>query len=117
MSAPRLTASLWISAHIRRCEIAGANASVTRRGDEQSGQILLCLRSAGEHPWMSLGRVLQRATLGDGAAGWTWLIGPQPQEWETVTAKLDRQIAFDPDLWVLEIDDPQGRHFLDDPVA
>ncbi len=26
--------------------------------------------------------------------------------------RLQRQIAFDPDLWIIDIEDREGRHFL-----
>ncbi|MEY3003616.1 MAG: hypothetical protein RLZZ491_792, partial [Pseudomonadota bacterium] len=32
-----------------------------------------------------------------------------------VDAAIDRQRGFDPDLWVIEIEDRAGRHLLDQP--
>jgi len=30
---------------------------------------------------------------------------------------IARRLARDPDLWVVEIEDPEGRHSLDEPVV
>ena len=32
-------------------------------------------------------------------------------------AYLERQIEFDPDIWIVAVEDRQGRHFLDDWLA
>jgi hypothetical protein len=32
-----------------------------------------------------------------------------------VDAALSRQRGFDPDLWVIEVEDREGRHLLDQP--
>ena len=32
-----------------------------------------------------------------------------------VDATVARQRSFDPDLWVIEVEDRQGRHLLDEP--
>ncbi|MEC9311850.1 MAG: DUF1491 family protein, partial [Pseudomonadota bacterium] len=32
-----------------------------------------------------------------------------------VDASVRRQGEFDPDLWVIEVEDRQGRHLLDEP--
>ena len=32
-----------------------------------------------------------------------------------VDASIRRQREFDPDLWVIEVEDRQGRHLLDEP--
>ena len=28
----------------------------------------------------------------------------------------DKQVAFDPDLWIVEIEDREGRAFVDEPI-
>lgn len=108
----RLAAGIWVSAHIRRCEIEGAAAFVARKGAEESGAVLLKIARLD-----GTAQALTRATLGDGRSGWTWLVGPEPAPETEVDARLRRQAEFDPDLWVLEIEDRQGRHFLDEPIG
>ena len=31
-------------------------------------------------------------------------------------AYIEKAIRIDPDVWVVEVDDPEGRHFLVEPV-
>jgi len=38
---------------------------------------------------------------------------PQAVDEATVEARLTREINFDPDVWIVEIEDRAGRHFLD----
>ncbi len=35
---------------------------------------------------------------------------------EDLDLYVERAVRVDPDLWVVEIDDRQGRHFLTEPV-
>lgn len=114
----RLATSLWITAHAKRCELFGAAAAVVaRRGADQSGAVAVKVSWIGSPADPRKATALTRATMGDGRLGWIWLVGPAPEDEAMVDAKLARQAQFDPDLWVLEIEDRQGRHFLDDPIA
>lgn len=116
MSA-RLTTSLWVSAHITRCQIAGAGAVISRRGADQSGAVILKMCWLSAPPSAPLATALSRATGEDGGLLWLWLVGPEPAPEAEVDAKLARQASFDPDIWIVEIEDRDGRHFLDDPIA
>jgi hypothetical protein len=105
-----LSTDIWVGALIRRAEIGGAFATVGRKGDARAGAVLVKVlnRPLGE------ARLYAEATRLDGERVWM-----QPVA-STAEADLDRYIEraakVDPDLWVVEIDDRQGRHFLVEPV-
>jgi hypothetical protein len=83
-----------------------------RRGDEHAGAVLVRLdrRSAGIV-------VLSLARDMDGRLVWMKATGEEPVTPETADAYVARQVARDPDLWVIEVDDPKGRATLDTPTG
>lgn len=112
----RLKSNIWVSAYIRRCEIEGAFAVVRRRGAEEAGAIFVKLNRLdgtgalyGPAPQSAFdtGRPSDRlfVTLAGGGA-------PVPEN--DIEARLAREIKFDPDVWIVEVEDRGGRHFLDD---
>ena len=44
---------------------------------------------------------------------WTRLHREEAIENLKAEERLRREISFDPDLWIVEIEDREGRHFLD----
>ena len=108
---PKLKAVVQIQAIIRRAEVAGAQAFLVRRGSEEAGALFLKLsRLDGTFT------VLNQARRGDGELIWTKPLGDSANE-ETVSKYLEKQIRFDPDLWILEIEDRQSRAFVDEPIV
>lgn len=104
----RLTSEIWIAAYLTRCRLATIPAFVVKRGDNTAGAVLVKLNTldgqatcfhrsfdimTGERQWIEL-------ASGDEA---------------DVDASIGKQRGFDPDLWVIEIEDREGRHMLDDP--
>lgn len=106
----RLSTDIWVYALLRRAELAGAFATLLRKGDARGGAVLVKSidRKTGE------ARLWAEATRGDGEAVWM-----QPVA-STVEADLDAYIAraarIDPDVWVVEIEDADGRRFLTEAV-
>ena len=100
-----LTTELWIAAHIRRCTVEGIGATVVRSGDPVGGAVLVKLYMAGQGC-----RVMTRMTGPDGEPGWMAALGGGLVSEPDADAYIARQVGRDPDLWVLEVDDPKGRH-------
>jgi hypothetical protein len=106
----RLRSDFWVSAYLRRCAVEGVEAVLRRRGAAESGAIFVKV----DHL--------------DGTAS---LYGPAPQLFVMdagerlfarvlhavtpldVEEKVTRELRFDSDLWLVEVDDRAGRHFLD----
>jgi hypothetical protein len=105
-----LSTDLWAGALIRRAERQGAFAVVARKGDVRAGAVLVKVvsRRLGE-AWL-----YASAVRGDGEQ--VWMQPVASREEAEIESYIERQLRFDPDLWVVEIDDPEGRHFLTEPV-
>jgi hypothetical protein len=110
----RLKSAIWVSAYIRRCMIEGAYAVVRRRGAEEAGAIFIKIdRLDGTADLF--GPAPQTAfdeTRPGDRAFIACLKAPQ-QSNEVVEKYLARQIQFDPDIWLVEVEDRRGRNFLD----
>ncbi|HWA60843.1 MAG TPA: DUF1491 family protein [Caulobacteraceae bacterium] len=106
----QLSSDIWVYALIRRAELAGAFAMILRKGDARAGAVLVKVvdRRAGE------ARLYAEATRGDGER--VWMQPLQSTDEAELDAYVARQARIDPDIWVVEIEDAQGRHFLTEPV-
>ncbi|PIE09517.1 MAG: GTP-binding protein Era [Rhodobacterales bacterium] len=105
---PRLAAGLWVSAYLARLRLADIPAFVVRRGDETAGAILIKVNTLDGQA-----RLMQRSVdLMTGARRWVELAtGAEPD----VDGSVTKQAGFDPDLWVIEVEDRAGRDLLDEP--
>lgn len=99
----RLTTDFWASAIVRRVFAMGGFAAVTKKGAAEAGAVL----------------IVRRDRFGEG-----WLYAPAPQtsydserpderlfaevlhtqDEEEIARRIEREMRFDPDLWVLELE-------------
>lgn len=101
-----LSTDVWVSALIRRAELEGAFATVVRKGDTRAGDVVIKAYNTAERT----ARLYSQSVDMDGQPLW---IQPVTSENESeLDAYLERRRGYDPDLWVVEIEDRQGRHFL-----
>jgi hypothetical protein len=113
----RVRSEIWVGAYVRRCNSGGTFAAVVRHGDDDAGAV-----------YVKINRL-------DGSAA---VYGPAPMSLDA-PASIDRQFdahiearpgneaecdrfltrqhEFDPDIWVIEVEDRQGRHFLEEWMA
>ena len=105
VAEPRLASGVWVGAYLRRLEGLAIPAFVVRRGDETAGAVLVKLATLDGRA-----RLFQRSfDLLTGARAWVVLAEGAEAEVDEAVA---RQRRFDPDLWVIEVEDRQGRHLL-----
>jgi hypothetical protein len=107
----RLKAAIWVKAHIRRCAVNGIPAVIVRHGDDTAGSVLIKLNQ-----FEGGCAVLSPSNRGDGARIWLRATGAASVPETDADGYIARQVKRDPDLWVIEIEDRDGRHCLDDPV-
>ncbi|NBC95553.1 MAG: DUF1491 family protein [Deinococcus-Thermus bacterium] len=103
----RLTSALWVEAYRLRLEAEGIPAYVTARGDATAGAVVVKLATLDGRA-----RAFQRITALDGSRPWDVLAEGDETEVDAAVARARR---FDPDLWVIEVEDRHGRHRLDAP--
>jgi hypothetical protein len=104
MSDARLKTEIWVQACVRRGDLGGFPVMVARKGDPTGGTVLV-KRNRFEQGCMVL------AETRDAEGERAWLPGTGPV-WVTepeADAYIARARGRDPDLWVIEIEDRQGR--------
>ena len=104
MTEPRLKAKLWVQATVRACHAQGFVAMVARKGDDDAGAVLIVQNLLGGGF-----RVLTQMRTADGQPGWMAGTGAAPVEEAVAQAYIARQVERDWDLWVVEIEDRDGR--------
>jgi hypothetical protein len=114
----RLKSAIWVAAYVRRCNGEGAFAAVRRRGAEEAGAIFIKLNrldGTAELFAPAPQSAFDEANPTDRA--FTRSLGEAPVPEAKVEERLAREIRFDPDTWIVEIEDRAGRHFLENVVA
>ena len=108
---PRLKAGIFVRALLRRVEVAGASGFIVRKGAEEAGAVILTIARLD-----GTCLLLNQARDGRGNLVWARPLGDWGEE-AKARLWLDKQIKFDPDLWIVEIEDRQGRAFVDEPIV
>jgi len=100
-----------VGALIRRAELGGAFAVVARKGDARAGAVLV----RTFNPRTGETHLYSEAFHGEGER--VWMQPSASHEEGELERYVERAVKVDPDLWVVEIEDLEGRHFLTEPVA
>lgn len=111
MYEAKLKSSIWVSAYRRQCELRHVPCMMVARGDDTAGAVLLKMNGLDDRVI-----VLGQATAMDGSRIWRALTGPEPVSETDADALIAREKGRDPDIWVLEIEDPRMEFALDEPI-
>lgn len=109
----RLRSDIFASALIRRAETQGAVAMLRRRGAAEAGALFIKLDRLDGRAAV-YGPASQSEELPEGVDRLFSKV--HADEWVDpagAEARLKREIMFDPDLWIVEIEDRDGRVFVD----
>ncbi len=101
----RLPTHVWVGAHLRWCHVRAIPVTVARKGDAHAGTVMLKLNRL-EHGC----RVLTQMTDAEGKIGWLAAFEDAAVAEAEADAYIARAVARDPDLWVIEIEDREGRN-------
>lgn len=105
---PRLATKVWVDAYLRRLDIEAIPAHIERKGDATAGAVMVKVATLD-------GKAVCYQRSFDLATGErAWIVLADGDEAE-VDGAIARQGSFDPDLWIIEVEDRHGRHLLDDP--
>jgi hypothetical protein len=108
----RLKAGIFAASILRRAMIAGAYAAVARKGHDEGGAVYVKVNLLDGRAF-----VLTPAPGLDGERIWLRGTGPAPVEDTAAEAYLARLASRDPDCWVIEVEDKQGRWFFEETVV
>jgi len=103
----RLATEFWVQAYLMRLQGLDIPAFIVAKGDGTAGAVLVKCNTldgcATAHQ-----RSFDPVT---GARQWMVLAEGEERD---VDDSIARQRGFDPDLWVIEVEDRAGRHLLGD---
>ncbi|HZH28562.1 MAG TPA: DUF1491 family protein [Azospirillaceae bacterium] len=101
----RLPTDLWVRLHVRRCLVDGIPAVIARKGAPSGGTVLLKVNQLEKGV-----RVLSQVRDLDGKLAWMAALGGGLVPEADADAYIARAVQRDPDIWVVEVEDRQGRH-------
>jgi len=103
----RLPAHLEVAGLIRAVEAAGGFATVVSRGERDAGTIALLTIERG-HP----ARFWERMPQVDGSRPFLCTRSEDVEKQNEFSEYVARRGVQDPDLWIIELDIPQGERFV-----
>ncbi len=113
----RLKANIWVKSYLRRCQAKGCFAAVVRHGDDDAGAIYIRVNMLN-----GMSKLFAPAPMGfddngasHGGTGRQWMaaIDDMPADDAQIELLIQQQMQLDPDFWVIEVEDRDGRDFLD----
>jgi hypothetical protein len=102
-----------VAAYLRRCQTEGIFGAVRRRGAEDAGAVFVKVASLDGNAVLY---TPAPQTVYDDSRPVDRVFTPStkaPVPEQVVEERLAKEVNFDPDVWIVEIEDRAGRHFLD----
>ena len=106
----RLKSELYVQALVRRVQAGLSAAYIARRGDKDAGGIFIRIVQND-----ATSGLLTLTTDMDGNRV-ARVVLPLKSADAQIDERLAREAARDPDIWVVDIEDAAGRHFLEEKI-
>jgi hypothetical protein len=102
----RLKSAIWVSAFLRRCQSQGIYGAVLHKGAEEAGAIYVIVdhRDGTQHLFCP---APGPAYDEEGERRWSEEIA-YPARADEVARLLAKRRRVDPDIWIVEVEDPRG---------
>ena len=108
---PRLRTDFWVAALRRRAEAAGAFISIAKRGADEAGAIFVLVdRRNGR---FDLYGPAPQSVFDDTPMDRLFSLLIKEASEETTRARMQQEMKFDADLWLIDIEDRDGRAFIE----
>ncbi len=108
----RLRTDFWVGVLRRRAEAAGAYVSVARIGAAEAGSVFVTVR--GTDGLLDLYGPAPQTVFTEGRAmDRLFALLSSGQSDQEIRSRMESEIRFDPDLWLVDIEDREKRSFLD----
>lgn len=104
-----LKASIWVGALLRRAQTAGAFATLIYKGDVDAGTVLVKTLQSD-----TICRLYHPVRDMQGERIWH-VYGPYEES--QIDDYIQNRRHTDPDIWVVEITDKSGQHFITERVV
>jgi hypothetical protein len=100
---PRLKSVIWVQAFLRRCSGQGLYGAVLHKGAEEAGSIFVVINHL-DGTYELLGPPPGPAIDENGDRRFARETST-PCDWPEARRKIDQKRKYDPDIWVVEIED------------
>ena len=107
----RLRTDIWIQAYVRRCFTQGLWASVSRKGDPDAGAVMVRLDRLDGRMCL-YAPAPGGAFAEDGDRRWIELFGDSETASCEITEYLEKQLRYDPDIWIIDVENRTGDALL-----
>ncbi|MEM6386924.1 MAG: DUF1491 family protein [Pseudomonadota bacterium] len=104
----RLTTEIWVAAYLTRLRLAAIPVFILKKGDHTAGAVLVKLNTLDGNA------CCYQRSFDPMTGDRLWVVLAEGAE-TAVDGSIEKQKGFDPDLWVIEVEEKSGRHLLDEP--
>jgi len=106
----RLISEIWVKAYINVVQINNAFAYIVKRGEKNSGQILIKIISLDKVKLLIPAPINYESNID---RKWIEKMCIEKINYKSIEIEIEKQLQFDRDLWIIDVESNKGRDFLE----